>query len=312
MEKYSKLKAMNYCHKNGVEFVNLFKQLFISVNETTKKEILDKMQIIFGKVNNIFITNEGHLIFHSQKMNWFYTATSSYDELFDDEEMKIKYDEFVLLIETNKDAKSSYNQITINSYTKTNNNNFERYNNILILDLLTIGTTPKLNNIVKFGYTLLNKRLDIILNGEFYVKHDKSEINEKFKTKHNISLDEIENGQDENFIFYLIKRLVTPKTLLISFNIPVVTRFLNDFLLKRHEEDIIAGLNTLDLLNIYKTNNKNKKLYNLKGAIKFYNINCQFCKTNAMIYYLLLNEMIKNNDIGLYIKRFDIGCLTNR
>lgn len=212
----------------------------------------------------------------------------------------IKYDKFVLLLETNKNAQLSFAQINNQPYSI----DFQKYKNILILDLLTTGTNSKIDKIIKLEYVLLNSKLDIVLCGEFYVKHDKLQISEKFKTKYNVSLKGVECGQDENFIFDLIQQLMVSSPLLVSFNVNFIKKFLYKFLEYYGEEKIIESLDTLDLLTVYKENNKNKKIYNLKNAIKYYDIDYQFYKNKAMIHYLLLSEMIKNNDINLYIKSY--------
>ena len=112
MTKYSKLKAIDYCCKNGLKFISLFKLLFDSTNKNKQCKILKTMQIIFDDISDIYITETKNVIYHSQKMDWFFTATSSYDELIDDDEIKDKYDKFVLLIETNKNAQLSFAQIS--------------------------------------------------------------------------------------------------------------------------------------------------------------------------------------------------------
>ena len=300
MKKYSKLKSIDYCCKNGLKFISLFKSLFATTNKNKQREILNKMQIIFDNISDIYITKTKNIIYHSQKMDWFYTATSSYDELIDDDEIKDRYDKFVLLIETNKDAQLSFAQISNQPY----NIDFQKYKNILILDLLTTGINPKIDKIIKFDYVLLNQKLDIILCGDFYIKQDKLQISEKFKTKYNISLKGIQCGQDENFIFDLIQQLIVSRPLLVSFKVSIIKKFLYEFLKYYGEDKSIDSLDTLDLLSVYKENNKNKKVYNVDGAIKYYNINYGLYKNRAMIYYLLLKEMIKMNDINLYIKPY--------
>ena len=298
MKKYSKLKSIDYCCKNGLKFISLFKSLFATTNKNKQREILNKMQIIFDNISDIYITKTKNIIYHSQKMDWFYTATSSYDELIDDDEIKDRYDKFVLLIETNKDAQLSFAQISNQPY----NIDFQKYKNILILDLLTTGINPQIDKIIKFDYVLLNQKLDIILCGDFYIKQDKLQISEKFKTKYNISLKGIQCGQDENFIFDLIQQLIVSRPLLVSFKVSIIKKFLYEFLKYYGEDKSIDSLDTLDLLSVYNENNKNKKVYNVDGAIKYYNINYGLYKNRAMIYYLLLKEMIKMNDINLYIK----------
>ena len=305
MKKYSKLKAIDYCHKNGLEFISLFKQLLDTTNIDTQCKILNKMQIIFDKIDDIYITKSQNMIYHSQKMEWFYTVNSSYDELFDNNEVKYKYDKFVLLLEINKNAQLSFAQ-TSNQYCNTN---FEKYNNILILDLLTTGTNLKKDKIIKFEYVLLNNKLDVTLSGEFFVKHNKLEISEKFKAKYNISLNDIKSGQDKNFIFDLIQRLIVPKkTLLVSYNINFIKKFLYKFLDSSGEDNPIHYLDVLDLSSLCNWDNQKRKIYNIKSAIKYYNIDCRFYKNNAMIYYVLLNEMIKKKDINLYIKPYKNKC----
>lgn len=301
--KYSKLKAIDYCHKCGLEFINLFNQLFNILNKAKQSEILNKMQTILDNVNNIFITKEKHFIFNLQKMCWFYSVGDSYYELFNSKEMQIKYDEFVLLTEANKNVQLSFTKANIKSNITSNNISFEKYNNILILDLLTTEASFKTGKIIKFGYALLNKNLDIVLNGEFYVKQRNLEISENFKIKNRININEIEFGQDENFVYDLLKRLVNPNTLLVSFNVYSVKKFLSSFLSNYNEQHLIQNLDTLDLLSVFKDNNKNKKNYSLKEAIKFYNIDCEYYKSNVMEYYLLLKEMIKFNNISLYVKQ---------
>ena len=167
---------------------------------------------------------------------------------------------------------------------------------------MTTGINPQIDKIIKFDYVLLNQKLDIILCGDFYIKQDKLQISEKFKTKYNISLKGIQCGQDENFIFDLIQQLIVSRPLLVSFKVSIIKKFLYEFLKYYGEDKSIDSLDTLDLLSVYKENNKNKKVYNVDGAIKYYNINYGLYKNRAMIYYLLLKEMIKMNDINLYIK----------
>lgn len=107
MKKYSKPKAIDYCCRNGLKFVGLFKQLFDTKNKDRQPEILNKMQIIFDKINDIYITKSQNLIYHSQKMDWFYTATSNYDNFFDNNKDIELYDKFVLLVEVNNNVKTS-------------------------------------------------------------------------------------------------------------------------------------------------------------------------------------------------------------
>lgn len=111
MKKYSKLKAIDYCCRNGLKFVGLFKQLFDTKNKERKLEIANQMQSILNDLNDIVFSETNRHLNHAQKMDWFYTATSNYDNFFDNNKDIELYDKFVLLVEVTCDVKTSLLQL---------------------------------------------------------------------------------------------------------------------------------------------------------------------------------------------------------
>lgn len=105
--------AINYCCNNGKIFINLFKRIFCLKDREKIFKIANKMQDILNELNDIKLAEFNKFLYHAQKMDWFFTATSNYEKFFtqlDDIEL---YDKFVLLVETGHNVKKSLLQLKL-------------------------------------------------------------------------------------------------------------------------------------------------------------------------------------------------------
>jgi hypothetical protein len=104
-------ETINFCCDNGTIFIKFFKQITCSKNKERKLEIANQMQSILNDLNDIVFSETNRHLNHAQKMDWFYTATSNYDNFFDNNKDIELYDKFVLLVEVTCDVKTSLLQL---------------------------------------------------------------------------------------------------------------------------------------------------------------------------------------------------------
>lgn len=303
MNRLSKQNAIKYCHKKGVRFIALFIEVVKTYRKEKQYEIINKMQQIIDDINDITLIKTKKKLYYKYRLDWFYTINSSYDELFDNEDIISLYDKFIFMLETTKNVKISLEALDIQIHLDA----LYGYDNILIVDILTSGKKVKKDKIIKFGYISSDYKMNKNLQGYFYIKYDNKKLDDTVLKKYKIDKKDIEGGQTKDFLLDLIKMLIKNKTLLVSYNVNLVVNFLSEFLIMNNMEELLKNVDTLNLLTVFKENCLLNKSYNLTSACNFYEIENIKTQNNAEIYYLLLTKIITINDINLYIQNLKVN-----
>lgn len=303
MNRLSKQNAIKYCHKKGVKFIALFIEVVKTYRKEKQYEIINKMQQIIDDINDIILTKTKKKLYYKYRLDWFYTINSSYDELFDNEDIISLYDKFIFMLETTKNVKISLEALDIQIHLDA----LSGYDNILIVDILTSGKNAKNDKIIKFGYISSDYKMNKNLQGYFYIKYDNKKLDDAVLKKYKIDKKDIEGGQTKDFLLDLIKMLIKNKTLLVSYNVNLVVNFLSEFLIVNNMEELLKNVDILNLLTVFKENCLLNKSYNLTSACNFYEIENIKAQNNAEIYYLLLTKMLEINDINSYIQNIKVN-----
>ena len=94
-------QAMEWCYSLGTRFIEHFKKLYENPNDNA--------------VNKIILKNKKKPLSHCDKMDWFYTLGSDYEEIFgNDTEQSSAYDKFVLYIESRVSVYCAFNKVIKN------------------------------------------------------------------------------------------------------------------------------------------------------------------------------------------------------
>ncbi|MGN1223111.1 MAG: ribonuclease H-like domain-containing protein [Christensenellales bacterium] len=276
MKILSKEEAIEYCCKSGRQFIELFKRYFKSLDSEKRKEIIKEMQIKLNYVNNIILIDNKKKLYHSNKMDWFFTATSSYDDFFSNENMKELYDKFILSVEETKDIKTAFNDIQQDIYF----DDLKYYKTIVFFDIFTTGLNIEKDKIIKLDYIKCDNCLNIISNACFFN----------------------DNKENETFMTELLQSLIKEKYLIVVYDKEKSFDFIKQFLTQKNLKDIFNNTYILDLKEVFVDNSKIIDNFNFSDIVKFYNINQVFNNSNISNYPILLKEMLKTNSIRNFIK----------
>ena len=108
-------QAMERCYSLGTRFIEHFKKLYENPDNNAVNHWCAEMQCWINAVNKIILKNKKKPLSHCDKMDWFYTLGSDYEEIFgDDTEQSSAYDKFVLCIESGVSVYCAFNKVIKN------------------------------------------------------------------------------------------------------------------------------------------------------------------------------------------------------
>ena len=96
--------AMDRCISLGNQFIEHFDKIYNDKNEDANKRRAQEMQDWLEQVNRIKLTHNNRFIPFDKKIDWFFTAGSDADTLFDDVRESEKFDDFFALVAVNNDV----------------------------------------------------------------------------------------------------------------------------------------------------------------------------------------------------------------
>ena len=96
--------AMDRCISLGNQFIEHFDKIYNDKNEDANKRRAQEMQEYLEQVNRIKLTHNNRFIPFDKKIDWFFTAGSDADTLFDDVRESEKFDDFFALVAVNNDV----------------------------------------------------------------------------------------------------------------------------------------------------------------------------------------------------------------
>lgn len=196
-------------------------------------------------------------------------------------------------------------------YTKLfldyNNSNAEKtinsYQKYSFFDIETSGLDADKNDIIKFYYVLTDNKMNIEKQEEFFINTGNTIISKEISTITGITQKDIDEGKDSEFLVDLLKDLINKETLMVSYNMPFTMSFLTIFLHKNEALEILTDVDYLDLLEVFKENEKGIKKYRIKNAVEFYKLNIEPDGTNDLaIYYELFKKMNERYKLNDFIK----------
>ena len=95
---------MDRCISLGNQFIEHFDKIYNDKNEDANKRRAQEMQDWLEQVNRIKLTHNNRFIPFDKKIDWFFTAGSDADTLFDDVRESEKFDDFFALVAVNNDV----------------------------------------------------------------------------------------------------------------------------------------------------------------------------------------------------------------
>ena len=89
--------AIDICISLGEEFIEHFKEICQKgVSDRDFKHHCQELQAWYDKIKKIVIKQTNKKISKIQMIDWFFTCGSSLEELFDDDDIQTKYEEFII------------------------------------------------------------------------------------------------------------------------------------------------------------------------------------------------------------------------
>ena len=183
------------------------------------------------------------------------------------------------------------------------NKNEIQINNYLFLDIETTGLDCDLDDIIKIYYVLADKELNIIEQNEYFINTGNTIIPEYVTEITGITQKDVDNGENMNFLFSLLKNIIKKDTLIISYNAKFTLSFIATFLAQNYTLDVFCDMKYLDLLDVFMSNEKGLNRYRIIDAINFYGIDEEKCKQNDLLaYYELFKKMQNKYDLNTFIR----------
>lgn len=96
--------AMDRCISLGKQFIEHFDKIYNDKNEDANKRRAQEMQDWLEQVNRIKLTHNNRFIPFDKKIDWFFTAGSDADTLFDGVRESEKFDDFFALVAVNNNV----------------------------------------------------------------------------------------------------------------------------------------------------------------------------------------------------------------
>lgn len=96
--------AIDLCTSLGKNFINHFKEIYIKgKHDVDFKHHCQELQSWYDKINDIVLKQNNKKLSKIQKIDWFFTAGSSLEDIFNNEELENKYEEFILKLLSSSD-----------------------------------------------------------------------------------------------------------------------------------------------------------------------------------------------------------------
>lgn len=92
-----RVDAIELCMSLGKKFTDHFKEIYIKGKDDIDfKHHCQELQSWYDKINDIVLKQNNKKISKIQKIDWFFTMGSSLEDIFNNEQIENKYEEFIL------------------------------------------------------------------------------------------------------------------------------------------------------------------------------------------------------------------------
>lgn len=148
---------------------------------------------------------------------------------------------------------------------------FHQYERLVIFDLETTGFNPKTEDIIDVGVVALQplEGTWVTVQTENMLVRTPRRLSEKIISLTGITDNMLLQGVEPEVLAELFERLLTPKTLVIAYNLQFDLSFVHYFM-KRHRPYFTFQGDVLDLLTVYK--DVQEYPHRLENALATYNI----------------------------------------
>ncbi len=182
---------------------------------------------------------------------------------------------------------------------------FRDYERILVFDLETTGLDPKTASIIEVG------AVDLVPDNDRFVVRDEIgavvNVKEKLPAKiieiTNITDAMVEKGIPETELFRTLETLITPRTLLVAYNLNFDLSFLMTLFEKYGlPEQLFYDCDVLDMLTVYR--DKHPFPHKLDAAVERYDVsvkNTHRALDDAKATFELFLKMNETYDLRDYI-----------
>lgn len=100
---YDRSYVIDKCYSLGTQFIEHFKKTYkLGINDKDFKHHCQEMQTWYDTIKNIVLKYNNKKISNDQLVNWFFTAGSSVEVLFGNDEAGDIYDELIAELISNK------------------------------------------------------------------------------------------------------------------------------------------------------------------------------------------------------------------
>lgn len=96
--------AMELCISLGEKFTNHFKEIYKNgKNDIDFKHHCQELQSWYDKINEIVLKQNNKKLSKTQKIDWFFTRGSSLENIFNNDTIEDKYEEFIFELMSSND-----------------------------------------------------------------------------------------------------------------------------------------------------------------------------------------------------------------
>ena len=89
--------AIDLCISLGEKFTTHFKEIYQKgISDRDFKHHRQELQAWYDKINKIILKQSNKKLSKIQKIDWFFTHGSSLEEIFNNNEIETKYEEFIM------------------------------------------------------------------------------------------------------------------------------------------------------------------------------------------------------------------------
>lgn len=89
--------AIDLCISLGEKFTTHFKEIYQKgISDRDFKHHCQELQAWYDKINKIILKQSNKKLSKIQKIDWFFTHGSSLEEIFNNNEIETKYEEFIM------------------------------------------------------------------------------------------------------------------------------------------------------------------------------------------------------------------------
>lgn len=93
----SRVDAMDLCIALGDKFTNHFKEIYQKgISDRDFKHHCQELQAWYDKIDKIILKQNNKKLSKIQKIDWFFTHGSSLEEIFNNNELETKYEDFIM------------------------------------------------------------------------------------------------------------------------------------------------------------------------------------------------------------------------